>query len=298
MELSSQKQPEEDPLEIVTEQSRSRVIGTQFLFTFPWWALALILIGIWIAVSISGNEIYYNIFLQLQEGIAMTLRVAFTSYALAFMIGLLIGIIRSNTPRVRYGVFGRIVSVIHLIAYNVSTFFVMVMRGLPVLIVLLIFAFVVVPAVREFLAVQYNIELQFRGSSVESAIIALSFTYGAFLSETFRAGIQSIEKGQVEAARSLGMNYFQTMRFIVLPQAIRRVLPPLGNDFIAMIKDSSLVAILGVRDITQIARVSSGASFRYLETYLTVAVIYLSMTIVGSIIVRYVERRISLSSER
>ncbi len=297
MDIPSQNQTE-DPLEVVIAQTRTRMKIQQFIYRFPWWAFALVVIAIWIVISISGNETYYNIFLQLQDGIAMTLRVAFTSYGLAFMIGLMIGIIRSNTPRVRYGIIGRIGSFIHLILYNVSTFFVMVMRGLPVLIVLLIFAFVVVPALREFLAIQYNIELQFRGSSVESAIIALSFTYGAFLSETFRAGIQSIEKGQVEASRSLGMNYFQTMRFIVLPQAVRRVLPPLGNDFIAMIKDSSLVAILGVRDITQIARVSSGASFRYLETYLTVAVIYLFMTIIGSVIVRYVEKRISLSSER
>lgn len=297
MALSS-KTPSEDSLETITEQSRHRVSPAQFLFTFPWWALVLIGLSIWIAFSISANEIYSNIFVQLQDGIAMTLRVAFSSYILAFLIGLMIGIIRSAVPRIRYGMVGRIVSIIHLILYNVSTLFVMVMRGLPVLIVLLIFAFVVVPAVRDFLLVQYGIELQFRGSSMESAIIALSFTYGAFLSETFRAGIQSIEKGQVEASRSLGMNYFQTMRFIILPQAIRRVLPPLGNDFIAMIKDSSLVAILGVRDITQIARVSSGASFRYLETYLTVAVIYLSMTIIGSIIVRYIERRSSLSEGR
>ena len=90
------------------------------------------------------------------------------------------------------------------------------------------------------------------------------------------------------------MNYMQTMRYIVLPQAIRRVLPPLGNDFISMIKDSSLVAILGVNDLTQLAKVSSGASFRYLETYSTVALIYLSMTIVGSLLVRYIERRISV----
>jgi polar amino acid transport system permease protein len=172
----------------------------------------------------------------------------------------------------------------------------MVMRGLPVLIVLLIFAFVVVPAVRNYLADNLGIELAIRGSSVESAIIALAFTYGAFLSETFRAGIQSIGKGQVEAARSLGMNYWQTMRYIVLPQAIRRVLPPLGNDFVAIVKDSSLVAILGIRDLTQLAKVSSGASFRYLETYLTVAFIYLSMTIIGAVIVRYIERRFSVDN--
>src|SRR5690606_30847412 len=112
----------------------------------------------------------------------------------------------------------------------------------------------------------------------------------------FRAGIQSIEKGQIEAARSLGMNYLQTLSYVVLPQAIRRVLPPLGNDFVAMIKDSSLVAILGVNDLTQLAKVLSGASFRYLETYTTVALIYLSMTIVGSLLVRYIERRVTIDS--
>jgi ABC-type amino acid transport system permease subunit len=178
--------------------------------------------------------------------------------------------------------------------YNVATFFVMVMRGLPILIVLLFFAFVIVPAIRNYLAASFGIELALRGSSPESAIIALAFTYGAFMSETFRAGIQSIHKGQIEAARSLGMNYLQSMRYIVLPQAIRRILPPLGNDFVSMIKDSSLVAILGVNDLTQLAKVSSGASFRYVETYSTVALIYLSMTIIGSLLVRFVERRVSI----
>lgn len=289
MQVSSQDPS--DALDAAAQESRKRVSQWMFLYTFPWWALALILLTIWVAVSIAASEIYYSIFLQLQEGIAMTLRVAVFSYIFAFLIGLMIGIIRSNPPRPRYGVLGRLISLVQVILYNTSTFFVMVMRGLPVLIVLLIFAFVLIPMVRDYLAVYWGIELVLRGSSMESAIIALSFTYGAFLSETVRAGIQSIEKGQIEAARSLGMNYFQTMRYIVLPQAIRRVLPPLGNDFVAMIKDSSLVAILGVRDITQIARVSSGSSFRYMETYLTVAVIYLSMTIIGSLLVRYLERK-------
>ena len=298
MELSSETEPTEEPLSLITEETRSRIMPWGFLYTFPWWGLALILISIWVAVSIAASEIYYNIFLQLQGGIALTLRVSVTSYICAFAIGLMVGIIRSNPPKPRYGFTGRLFSLIHMVLYNLATFFVMVMRGLPVLFVLLIFAFVIVPAVRDFLRVTYDIELGIRGSSMESAIIALSFTYGAFLSETFRAGIQSVEKGQIEAARSLGMNYFLTMRHIVLPQAVRRVLPPLGNDFVAMIKDSSLVAILGVQDIAQIAKVSSGASFRYLETYLLVAVIYLSMTIIGSLLVRFLERRVTLPSDR
>ena len=296
MSIQSGDKQAESSIEAIFEQSRSRVASWNFLYTFPWWAMALILLGIGIAISIAADEIYSNIFNQLQAGIAMTLRVAVISYASAFGIGLVVGMIRSSTPKPRAGILGRLASVVHLILYNAATFFVMVMRGLPVLIVLLIFAFVIVPAVRDYLAESWGIQLELRGSSVESAIIALAFTYGAFLSETFRAGIQSIDKGQIEAARSLGMNYVQTMRYIVLPQAIRRVLPPLGNDFVAMIKDSSLVAILGIRDLTQLAKVSSGASFRYLETYTTVAIIYLSMTIVGSVIVRFVERRVSFDN--
>jgi polar amino acid transport system permease protein len=124
------------------------------------------------------------------------------------------------------------------------------------------------------------------------AVIALAIAYGGFEAETFRAGIQSIGKGQMEAARSLGMNYFQAMRYIILPQAIRRILPPLGNDLIAMLKDSSLVSVLGVRDITQHARLYVSASFRYPETYNMLAFTYLSMTIVLSLIIKWIETRL------
>lgn len=125
------------------------------------------------------------------------------------------------------------------------------------------------------------------------SIIALAIAYGGFQAETFRAGIQSISKGQMEAARSLGMSYLQAMRYVILPQAIRRVLPPLGNDFIAMLKDSSLVSVLGVRDITQEARLYAAASFRFLETYTSLAFLYLAMTIVLSLGVKWLENRLN-----
>ena len=283
-----------DSAALVLQESRARAMPWSFLYTFPWWALTLVLIGIWVISAISADEIYSNIFRQLVPGIAMTLRVAVTAYLSAFMVGLVVGMIRSSLPKPRYGLMGRVFSLIHLVIYNLATFFVMVMRGLPILLVLLFFAFIIVPAIRSFFATNLGIDLNIRGSSPESAIIALAFTYGAFLSETFRAGIQSIEKGQVEAARSLGMNYPQAMRYVVLPQAVRRVLPPLGNDFISMLKDSSLVSALGINDLTKIAQISAGASFRYLETLTTAALIYLTMTIIGSLIVRYIERRVTI----
>ena len=261
-----------------------------WLYRFPWWALVMALVGIYVAVSISADALYSNIFNQLRAGIEMTLRVSVLSYLAALAIGLVIGIIRANPPRPVQGFAKRILSYIHLVIYNLTTMFVEVFRGTPIIIALLVFAFVIIPAFKDFMELQYGIEIQFRSTSVETAIIALSMTYGAFLSEVFRAGIQSIEKGQIEAARSLGMTYLQTMRLVVLPQAVRRILPPLGNDFIAMIKDSSLVAFLGIRDVTQLGKVVSGSNFRYLETYMVVVVIYLTMTILGSLLVRLVER--------
>jgi len=123
------------------------------------------------------------------------------------------------------------------------------------------------------------------------AIIALAVIYGAFLAEIFRAGIESISKGQMEAARSVGMTYFQAMRYIILPQAIRNIFPALGNDFIAMLKDSSLVSVLAVRDITQRARLHAGSTFRFRESYLVLTFLYLSMTIALSLLLRWYESR-------
>ena len=251
----------------------------------------MIIVGVLIGISIAADAIYSDIFGKLQAGIAMSLRVAGFAYVSAILIGLVTGMIRSSAPRPGKGIAGRLGSLLHLLLYNLASLYVAVMRGLPILIVLLIFAFVIVPAVRRWISEVTGVAFTFRGSSWESAVIALAFTYGAFLSETFRAGIQSIEKGQSEAARSLGMTWFQSMRFIILPQAIRRILPPLGNDLVAMIKDSALVSILGVRDITQIAKLSSGASFRYLETYSVTAMIYLLLTFLGMLGVGLVERR-------
>jgi len=124
------------------------------------------------------------------------------------------------------------------------------------------------------------------------AVLALTIGCSAFISEIFRAGIESIGRGQMEAARSLGMSYWQAMRYIVLSKAIRNVLPPLGNDFIAMLKDSSLVSVLGVQHITQLGRVYSASTFRVFETYNVVAFIYLIMTIGLALLMRQLERRL------
>jgi polar amino acid transport system permease protein len=221
----------------------------------------------------------------------MTLFVSISAYSLSLVVGLLIGLARVNPPRSPLpGQFRTMGAVLKVIVYNLATFYVEVLRGLPTIIVILVTAFVIVPWVSDVTGIDIN------GSSPPSAIAALCLVYSAFLSETFRAGIQSIGKGQMEAARSLGMTYGQTLRYVVLPQAIRVILPPLGNDFISMIKDSSLVAFLGIRDITQLAKLWSGQNFLYLQTYFVAAMLYLSLTIVGTRVVRFLERKMRLGA--
>jgi polar amino acid transport system permease protein len=123
------------------------------------------------------------------------------------------------------------------------------------------------------------------------AVIALSIGYSAFISEVFRAGIQAVDSGQIEAAKALGLTRYRRFRHIVFPQAIRTILPPLGNDFIAMVKDSSLVSVLGVADITQMGKVYAAGTFRFFDTYSIVAYIYLLLTVSLSLALRRLEQR-------
>ena len=299
-------------LDAITAESRGRAMRYSRLYTLPYWFIFLVIVGILLAISIVTDEIYAKIFDQLKAGILMTLFVSAASYAGALMLAIAVGIIRSNppsAPQTSETAWKTIARAFRILMYNLCTIYVSVMRGIPVLIVLLVTAFIVVPALRALindtivdgfrsLSNDPDIpDLVWRGSSAPSAIMALAITYGAYMSETIRAGIQSIPKGQFEAAYSVGMTYWQTMRLIVLPQAFRNVLPPLGNDFVAMIKDSSLLAFLGVRDITQIAKTSSGRSFRYIETYSVVAFIYLTLVIIASTLVNLLEDTISINRE-
>jgi polar amino acid transport system permease protein len=125
-------------------------------------------------------------------------------------------------------------------------------------------------------------------------VLALAVGYGAFEAEVFRAGIQSIGKGQMEAAKSLGMTYLQSMRYVILPQAIRRVLPPLGNDFIAMLKDSALLTVVAIPELTQLSRLRRASTFQIIETFNVVAFLYLSMTLILSMGVRWLEKKMRI----
>lgn len=125
--------------------------------------------------------------------------------------------------------------------------------------------------------------------------LALSLNCGAYTAEIFRSGIQSIDPGQSEAARSLGMSHYQSMRHVILPQAFKVVVPPLGNEFIAMLKDSSLLAFIAIEDLLYSGKIIVGRTFQSMPIYLTVAIIYLCMTMVLSLLVNYTEKRLGKS---
>ncbi|MEE8568215.1 MAG: amino acid ABC transporter permease [Anaerolineales bacterium] len=275
-------QPSTDP----EEKSESRMRD------FPWWFVALVLIAIFAGYTIFSNTDYREAFDFVKIGLRVTIQTSLISYVIALLLGLLAGL-----GRISRNVF----------IHNAARLYVELIRGIPMLVLIFFIALVGVPLAVEAInsfghwlgtigLIDISPEFTFINNQAfpmnVRAIVALSVTYGAFLAEIFRAGIQSITRGQTEAARSLGMSYGQSMRFVILPQAVRNVLPALGNDFVAMVKDSSLVSVLAVRDITQVARLYAGSTFRYREAYITLSVMYLTLTVILSLVVQVIERRL------
>jgi polar amino acid transport system permease protein len=265
---------------------------TKRLSRFPWWFLAMILIALLTSYFIISRENYNEAFGRIILGLGTSIVTSLVAYAIALVFGLLAGL-------------GRISR--NVVLNNLATLYVELIRGIPMLVLIFFIALVGVPSIVDginSLGGWFNglgvtaiggMLTSFNNQAISMnvrAIIALAVTYGAFLAEIFRAGIQSIGRGQTEAARSLGMSTGQAMRYVILPQAVRNVLPALGNDFVAMVKDSSLVSLLAVRDISQTARLYAGSTFRFREAYITLAVLYLTMTVTLSLIVQFVERRL------
>ncbi len=162
----------------------------------------------------------------------------------------------------------------------VAAAYIDVFRGTPLLAQIL-FVFYGLPQV-----------LGFPLSSLAAGLLALSLNSAAYVAEIVRSGIQSVEKGQIEAAQSTGMTHGQIMRYIVLPQAFRRIIPPLGNEFIAMLKDSSLVSVIAMEDLMRRGQLLGSRTFRYFEVLLAVTVMYLVLTRAVSYLVGWVERRV------
>ncbi len=253
---------------------------------FPWWLIVAIIIGLYLGWRVYIDETYSQVIAIVSKGVSITIFVTCTAFALACILGLVLAL----------GVLSRSV-----ILRQCARFYIEIMRGIPILVLLFYIAFVGAPA----LVAGYNALAEPLGlepartrdlSLMWRAILALTLGYAAFIAEVFRAGIQSVDEGQIEAAEALGLNRWHRFRLIILPQALRTILPPLGNDFIALIKDSSLVSVLGVADITQLGKVYAAGSFRFFETYNIVAYIYLLMTVSLSLALRALERRLRRAS--
>lgn len=258
---------------------------------FPWWLVALAVIGIGLAILIANNDLYSQVFRTVWRGVQITVFVTLVGFAMASFLGLLLALMALSNS---------------IVLRQIARFYVEVIRGIPIIVLLFYIAFVGAPALVWLInAVTWPAQqagwvepLLVRDISLLwRAILALMIGYSAFIAEVFRAGILAVDKGQIEAAEALGLNRVQRFRFIVFPQAIRTILPPLGNDFVAMVKDSSLVSVLGVADITQMGKVYASGSFRFFETYSIVAYIYLILTIGLSLALRQLEKRLRRSQQ-
>ena len=236
------------------------------------WAFILFSIISWMIFTIITGEEYLKAFNFIIPGIKITFGATIVSFFIAIVLGLLLGI-------------GRISN--NTFFSTISRTYIEFIRGVPILILIFTIAFVVVVDAAKFFNINNgNVPMLVR------AIIALSLFYAAYIAEVFRAGIESVPVGQREGGASLGLNEKQTMRFIVLPQAFRNMLPALGNDFISMMKDSSLLSVLAVNDLTQKGRLYAASSFRFQETYLVLTVLYLIITLTLSIFQRKLENRL------
>jgi polar amino acid transport system permease protein len=252
---------------------------------FPWWLAAAIVIAVVAGILVATNDLYTQVFTIVAKGIGITIFVTLVGYALASVLGLAIALmVLSDSVWLR----------------QTGRFYVEIIRGVPILVLLFWIAFVGAPAlVMSWNWISYPLQtaglvepMQVRDFSLMwRAIIALTIAYSSFIAEIFRAGIQAVDIGQIEAAKALGLSRYRRFRHIIWPQAFRTILPPYGNDFIAMVKDSSLVSVLGVADITQMGKVYAAGSFRFFETYSIVAYIYLILTVGLSLALRGLEKR-------
>lgn len=212
-------------------------------------------------------ELAVNSFPLLLIGAGVTIQITSLSVFVGLIIGLFVGIARICRFKP-----------LRLIAAMYVDFF----RGTPLLVQIFLIYFAIPVLTGQ------------RMDPFVAAISACGINSGAYIAEIFRAGIQSIDAGQMEAGRSLGMTWTQTMRYIIVPQAFKRVIPPLGNEFIALLKDSSLVSVIGFEELTRRGQLIIARTYGSLEIWLSVAIIYLAMTLTISRFVAYLEKKFNV----
>ncbi|OJX46121.1 MAG: amino acid ABC transporter permease [Chloroflexi bacterium 44-23] len=240
-----------------------------------WWFLLMGVILLIIILITFKPDPFRRILFFVSDGISVTIFTTLVSFVLVLIFGLITGLARLSKITIIRGI---------------ATVYVEVIRGIPLLVQLMFWYFAfpsVIQSVGQALSIPSLIG--YRANPIFMAILGLTFCYSAYMSEVYRAGIQSISRGQMEAARSLGMTFVQSMRYVILPQALRVILPPVGNEFITLLKDSSLVSVVAVADITRRGREFMAANFIPVNTWVMVALLYLVLTLFSARIVNWIE---------
>ncbi len=233
---------------------------------FSAWNIAFFgALLILIILPIASPDPFREILLFIPDGIATTFQVTVMSIVFSLVVGLFAGLGRLSRIKV---------------VNRLATIYVEVVRGIPLLV--------------QLFYIYYALGKVVQLPRLTSAIIAMTFCYGAYMGEIFRAGIQSVPQGQMEAALALGMSRTQAIWKVIIPQTFRIILPPVGNEFIALLKDSSLVSILAVSDLLRRGREYASTSFMYFESYTVVALVYLIITLFLSKIVALMEKRLKI----
>lgn len=220
--------------------------------------------------SFYKSVIYDNRYKYILEGLKNTLLIAFLAVIVGIMIGVLVSLIHDRYKENKKG----------KILYYVTRVYVGVIRGTPTLLQLMILYYVIFRSV--------NISIVFVG------MLAFGINSGAYVSEIIRAGIESVDRGQMEASRSLGLSYGQAMRYVILPQAIKNVMPALGNEFITLLKETSIAGYIGIIELTKASDIIASTTYDYFFPLILVALIYLCMTLGLSKILKIIERKMDI----
>ena len=213
------------------------------------------------------------------KGVGITLEVAAVALILGVILGIIVAVIRTIHDQQNPGRKNGLLGLLNGIAKVYTT----VIRGTPLMVQLLIMYFVIFSNTR---------------NAVGVAMLTFGINSGAYVAEIIRGGIMSVDAGQMEAARSLGLPYAPSMRFVVIPQAVKNILPALGNELIALLKDTSLVTVIGVRDLTKAAQLIQGKTYQALFPFVGIAVIYLILVMIIAALIGVLERRMRASDRR
>ena len=217
--------------------------------------------------------------LQYLEGVGTTLLVTAMALALGIALGVLVAIVRTAHDQQRPGKKNAVLGVLN----GICKVYVTVIRGTPMMVQLLIMGMVIFSSSRNFTAV---------------GALTLGINSGAYVAEIIRGGLMALDPGQAEAGRSLGLNYADTMRFIVIPQAFKAILPSLGNEFIILLKDTSLITVIGGKELVYAAQGIYGRTYEQMYPLIGIACIYLVLVILFSWLLSILERRLRQSDRR